>query len=125
MNNVFAFEVWVHNKPQWASIVNARTIGQAKSQYHNSITESWSDIPFILVRAKKIGPPQTSIQFKNNAIYRGLPNVKCGDRVKVGDACGTIVGHNNSANFDVLFDGDSPKYANLKLNVHPSECKFE
>jgi hypothetical protein len=35
-----------------------------------------------------------------------------------------IVGHNSSANFDVLFDDDSPRYAGNTLNVHPSEIKL-
>jgi predicted short-subunit dehydrogenase-like oxidoreductase (DUF2520 family) len=40
--------------------------------------------------------------------------------VKVGESIGTIVGHNSSANFDVLFDYGG-KYGGLTLSVHPSE----
>lgn len=70
---------------------------------------------------RKIGNPVSSEQFLRNAKYRGMPDLRCGHRVKVGPGIGTIVGHNSSANFNVLFDTDSPKYAGLKLNVHPSE----
>lgn len=50
-----------------------------------------------------------------------MPNVRCGQRVHVGEARGVIVGHNESANFSVLFDLDSPKYPGAILSVHPGE----
>ena len=67
--------------------------------------------------------PETSERFRANAAYRGMPHIQCGQRVKVGEAHGVIVGHNESANFDVLFDPDSPRYANLRLNVHPASIE--
>lgn len=102
------------------SIRNATSRGQAKVDYWRHVTDAWPDIPFTAVRARKIGPPHTSEQFKRNAAYRGMPEVECGRRVRVGDAEGTIIGHNSSANFDVLFDADSRYGANV-LNVHPAE----
>lgn len=53
-------------------------------------------------------------------VIAAMPDVRCGQRVRVGDAEGTIVGHNDSANFDVLFDAGSRYGANV-LNVHPGE----
>ena len=69
--------------------------------------------------AEEYGGPQTSERFRADAAYRGMPDIQCGQRVKVGEAHGVIVGHNESANFDVLFDPDSPRYANLRLNINP------
>ena len=71
------------------------------------------------MQARKIGPPYTSPQFTRNAEYRGLPGLKCGQRVKVGKKVGVIVNHNSSANLDILFDDDSPQYSGLTLNCHP------
>lgn len=83
--------------------------------------DAWPDVPFTAMRARKIGAPVTSEAFARVARYRGLPHVRCGDRVRVGTDYGTIVGHNDSANFNVLFDAGS-KYGAHVLNVHPHEC---
>lgn len=117
-NQVFAFEVSVVGT-DWTKIVNTRTAGKAKYQYWLDVTDAWPDVPITAMRARKVGEPHTSEAFERNAKYRGLPNVKCGQRVKVGNDEGVIVGHNSSANFDVLFDDDSPKYSGQRLNVHP------
>lgn len=109
----------------WTKTVNARTAGQAKRDYHLDVRDAWPDVPYTAMRCRKIGTPHTSERFKHNARYRGMPDVQCGQRVKVGEARGVIVGHNDSANFDVLFDDDSPKYAGLKLNCHPSGVELD
>lgn len=123
-SDLFAWEVSVKGT-DWTKIVNARTSGQAKRDYHLDVRDAWPDVPYTAMRCRKIGAPHTSERFKHNARYRGMPEVQCGQRVKVGEARGVIVGHNESANFDVLFDADSPKYANLKLNCHPSEVVLD
>ena len=114
---IFSFNCYPKGKEEWSRIINSNSKGRAKSEYWREINESW-DVPFTAIRAQKVGAPQTSYSFVRNAVYRGLPDVKCGQRVKVGDSFGFIVGHNSYANFDVLFDADS-KYPNLTLNVHP------
>jgi hypothetical protein len=113
-----SFEVWVKGKPEWKRTVNARSRGKAKSAYHRDLSESW-DIDYRLIRCRSLGKPQTSEAFKANALYRGMPGIECGQRVKVGDSLGVIVGHNASANFNVLFDDNAPFYPGLTLNVHP------
>ena len=122
MNEVFAFEVSV-TETDWKDIINTRNAGRAKSEYHQRVADVWPDIPYTAIRARKIGPPHTSAGFERNAKYRGMPDVRCGDRVKVGNSFGVIVGHNSSANFDILFDEDAPRYADLRLNVHPQEIE--
>ncbi len=122
-NQVFAFEVSV-NGTDWTKIINARTASKAKYQHWLDVTDTWPDVPITAMRARKVGEPHTSEEFKRNAQYRGLPDVKCGQRVRVGKSEGVIVGHNSSANFDVLFDDDSPKYGGQRLNVHPQEIKL-
>jgi hypothetical protein len=121
---VFAWEVSVKGT-DWSGVVNARTSGRAKHRYHQEVVDAWPGIPYTALRCRKIGPPHTSKQFEANAKYRGLPDVRCGQRVRVGHACGVIVGHNASANFEVLFDQDSPKYRGLTLNCHPDTLYLE
>ena len=120
---VFAFEVWPDGKEEWARTINARTRGKAKSEYHRDVSESW-EIDYRQIRCRKIGKPVTSERFRHNAQYRGMPEVECGQRVKVGDAFGVIVGHNASANFNVLFDDDAPRYAGMTLNCHPQSVEI-
>jgi hypothetical protein len=120
--SVFAFEVSVAGT-DWRRVINARTSGQAKYLYHLDILDPYPDLPFTSLRCRKVGRPESSRDFIRNAEYRGLPKARCGDPVRVGSATGVIVGHNASANFDVLFDDDSPKYAGLRLAVHPDELE--
>lgn len=117
-SSVFSFEVTVKGT-LWTTILNARTAGRAKAEYYRSVSESWPDIPFTAIRAKKLGAPYTSPNFARNAEYRGMKGLKCGQRVRVGAGLGVIVSSNSSANMDVLFDDDSPQYRGLTLNVHP------
>lgn len=123
MNNpVFAFKVWVQQRPEWERVINARSAGKAKGAYYRSLAESWPDMPYTALRCRKIGGPHTSSAFTRNAQYRGIPEVRCGQRVAVGEGRGAVVGHNLSANFNVLFDDDSPLYPGQTLNVHPGGC---
>ena len=117
-NTVFAFECRVVGH-DWTEIVNSTTHNKAKAHYWHEVRDAL-DVPYTDIRARKIGPAHTSDAFVHNAKYRGMPNIRCGQRVMVGSGRGTIVGHNCSANFDVLFDEDSPEHAGLTLNVHPS-----
>jgi hypothetical protein len=120
---VFAFQVSVKGK-RWTTIVNARTPGQAKRIYYFEVRESWPELPYTALRCRKIGPPHSSEQFLRNASYRGMPDVRCGQRVLVGGERGVIVGHNASANFDVLFDASS-KHRGQTLNVHPDSIVID
>lgn len=123
MNEVFAFEVSVKGT-DWKDIVNHRSASKARRAYHDRVTDPWPDVKLSDVKARKIGPPHTSEAFERNAKYRGMPDVKCGRRVKVGNATGVIVGHNGSANFNVLFDEDAARHAGEVLNVHPAEVEL-
>lgn len=121
--NVFAFECFPADKPEWATTINAASRGQARSEYFRDLHEAWDCYRFTDVRCRKIGGPQTSSQFIETARYRGVPELRCGARVKVGESFGTVVGSNSSANFDVLFDPDSPRYGGMTLNVHPQNME--
>jgi hypothetical protein len=123
---VYAYEVSVVGR-DWSQVVNASTRGRAKKEYHRDLLDSWPDIPFTALRARKLGPAQSSSAFIRCAEYRGV-SLRCGQAVAVhcGPGVlgrGVVVGHNASANFDVLFDADSPRHAGLRLNVHPSEIE--
>jgi len=117
--SIFAFECSVKDAPWGPSIINSTTSGKAKCEYFRDVTDPWPDVRFIDIRVRKVGAAHTSEGFVRNVKYRGMPDVKCGQRVKVNGNSGWIVGHNSSANFDVLFD--SGKWAGCTLNVHPSE----
>ena len=119
----FAFEVWVDGQQSWARTINARSSGKAKAEYHRSVSECYQ-VDFCRMRCRKIGGPVTTSQFMHNAAYRGMPEIRCGQRVRVGENPGVIVGHNESANFNVLFDDNSPEYPGLTLNVHPRDVKI-
>ncbi|MEJ8837733.1 hypothetical protein [Ramlibacter sp. AN1133] len=118
-DELFAFECRVVGF-DGGTIINSTSRGKALGEFFHSLD---GDYPFTDLRARKVGPPRSSEAFLRTARYRGLPNVRCGDRVLVGRDTGVIVGHNDSANFDVLFDRDS-RYKGLVLNVHPSELKL-
>jgi hypothetical protein len=125
-SSVFAFAVRVNGAPQWGeTIYNTTTAGRAKNAHYVSVSEAWPDLKFTDMRVRKVGAPHTSAEFRRTAAYRSMPNLNCGQRIEVAVgqgriAQGTIVGHNSSANFDVLFDEGGP-YAGLTLNVHPQE----
>lgn len=113
--DLFAFEVRV----RWldkGSIVNERTAGRAKASVFGDLDEYCK---FTDLRVRKLGPPHTSAAFLRTAKYRGMPDLRCGDEVNVCGRRGLVVGHNDSANFDVLFhEGD---WAGCVLNVHPGD----
>jgi hypothetical protein len=117
---IFAFKCSVAGT-DWDQIVNHTTNGKAKSEYHRQVSDVWPDVKFTDIRAYKLGPAHTSERFVDNANYRGMPDVKCGQRVRVGESRGYIVGHNSSANFNVLFDEDDKRWPGTTLNVHPTE----
>jgi hypothetical protein len=124
MSDVFAFQVTVAGEPTWGKVINAHSAGKAKADYWRQVTDPWPDVPYTAIRCRKLGPPVTSESFARTATYRGLAHVRCGDRVVCGAARGVIVGNNSSANFDVLFDIDSPEFPGLRLNCHPGELTF-
>ena len=50
MNNpVFAYKVWVQQRPEWGRVINARSPTKAKGEYYRALTESWPDIPYIVL----------------------------------------------------------------------------
>jgi hypothetical protein len=122
--DVRAFEVTVAGT-EWTKVIYARSAGQAKVEYWRDVCDAWPGTPYTLMRARRRVQPPPDPEFQRCAEYRGLPHVRLLDRVTVkGGGRGVIVGHNGSANFDVLFDEDSPEYRGQRLNVHPASCHF-
>lgn len=122
---VFAWECNVRGK-NWQSTINHLTASKARYRYLLDLRDAWPDATFADITVRKIGPAHTSEAFKRTAAYRGRPELTCGARVEVcsgGErALGFIVGHNDSANFDVLFDEDTYFKGGVG-NVHPSELR--
>lgn len=113
---LFAFKVSLAGSPH-ATTINAPSSTKARAALFHILDGSH---PYTALRARKIGPAHTSKEFRRTAEYRGMPDLKCGQRVQVGDAAGVVVGHNSSANFDVLFE-QGTRFAGLTLNVHPTD----
>src|SRR5690242_10224144 len=103
MTKIFAFACWHRSHDEsTASIINAMTAGKARYRYLLDILDPLPDAKITDIRVRSHGPAYSSADFIRCAAKRGLPNARCGDRVKVGDDEGVIVGHNSSANFDVM-----------------------
>lgn len=120
---VYAFACWHKCRDESkADMVNATTRSKARYKYWLDIREPRPDVSIMDIKVRKVGPAHSSAQFIHNAKYRGMPDVRCGQRVRTNGCEGVIVGHNSSANFDVLFQ--SGKFAGATLNVHPSEIEL-
>ena len=120
---LFAFACSVEGCPSWGeSIYNVRSCAEAKRRHLREVSEAWNGISYRQIRARKIGGPYTSDAFKCTAEYRGLEGLQCGQRVRVGDSEGAVIGHNDSANFEVQFDAGG--YAGQCMSVRPAELEL-
>ena len=126
MRDVFAWECNARGE-NWQRVINHVSAGKARYEYLLDLREAWPDATFADITVRKLGPAHTSDAFKRTAAYRGMPDLRCGQRVEVrspeGPALGVIVGHNGSANFDVLFD-ENTWFKGGVGNVHPSEISL-
>lgn len=119
MQHVFAFACRMRGN-EHETIYNMPAASKAKAEYLLDVQDCYPDAKYTDVRVRKLGAPHTSDAFRRNAKYRGMPHVECGQRVFIEGWPGTIVGHNDSANFDVLMDPGSP-YGDGILNAHPCD----
>ena len=94
--------------------VHARSPGAAKWTFLFHL----DGFEFTDVRVRVLGPPVTTDRIERNAKRRGVPFVRAGMRVRVGDEWGVIVNSNSSANWDVLFDKSS-RFSERVMNCHP------
>jgi hypothetical protein len=122
---VYAFEVWVAGTDWPPQVINARTRGKAKYDYWLRVTDAWSDIPITAMRSRRIGSVRNVGQlFEQVCRIRQMPaGFRCGSRVACGEALGTVVGSDSSANFLVLFDDDAPEMAGVECHMHPSDFR--
>lgn len=95
--------------------VHATTASKARYAYFLDIRDCLPDLKIMDIRVRSLGGPVTTDRFARCAAYRGVPFARVGMRVEVGGKPGMIVGHNSSANFNVLFDGED-----VPLNCHPN-----
>ena len=113
MNELKSYNCSLDGK-NWTSF-NATSCGKAKTMFYLEID---LDFLYTAIRCKINGRPYTSDEFIRNAKYRNIEFAYCGMYVDVNGRNGVIVGHNSSANIDVLFlDG---KYKGQVLNCHPN-----
>lgn len=120
---IHSFACRVAGCPEFGeTIYNATSRGRAKREHHLQVSEPWPGVKFTDIRVRKLGAAHTSEAFRRTAEYRGLPNLRCGHEVRVGLSQGAVLGHNSSANFDVLFHAGP--YAGQTLSVHPQELEI-
>ena len=101
------------------TMVNATTSGKAKVEFFRDVSDILPDLKFTDIRVRSAGPAQTSEAFMRTARYRGMPDLRCGEEVTVNGKRGFVVGHNDSANFDVQFVGGD--WDGAVLNCHPRD----
>ena len=106
-----AYEVGTKEYGYNGHVINTTSRGKAKSKFYHHLEY---DFPYTSIRCRCKGKPYTSEQFKRNAEYRNIPFAYCGMAVKVGDRPGWIVGHNGSANLNIMFEDGRV------LNCHPN-----
>lgn len=97
-------------------LVHAVTASKARYRYWSDVRDVLPDLRLIDIDVRSAGTIDESPSFRRNAQYRNIPFATIGMRVKVGDKFGQIVGHNSSANLNVLFDSGEV------LNCHPNWC---
>lgn len=83
---------------------NARSRGQAKMQMYRYLE---MDFDYVDIQCRVDGEVYTSDDFIRNAEYRNIPLVRCGTVIDVNGRRGIIIGHNSSANLDIMFDNGS------------------
>lgn len=120
---ISAFEVWVkgHRGMGVHHIINAPKLGQAKYLYLLDLHELAMGFKFTDIRGRCYGPPHSSEDFLRVVRSRGMPDLRCGDRVFMKTCHGVVVSYTSCSNIVVHMDDDSPKYQNLRLNIHPSD----
>lgn len=119
--SVFAFACRVKHRQEWGETTyNARSAAEAKRLHLLKVRDAWDNVQFVDIRARKLGAPFTDDGFTRTAVYRGLPTLRCGDFVRVGNSQGVLVGYTDTACFEVLFT--SGKLKDLRLSVHPLDC---
>jgi hypothetical protein len=102
--------------PEHSTFVVARSRGAAKYRHWLHVSDVWQEMPYTAMRARAADGFHESARFRECMEYRGVPFARVGMMVRFDDGkTGTIVGHNSSANLDVILDG-----ADDVLNCHPA-----
>ena len=100
----------------WTSF-NATSYGDAKMQFLRHLDDCCGDC-YLAIKCRCAGAIETSDEFVRNAKYRNIEFAYCGMVVDVDGEKGVIVGHNSSANLDVLFE--TGKNKGKVLSCHPN-----
>jgi hypothetical protein len=102
---VRAYSCWPKQRPDWATTIHAFTPSAARCEAWRGIREAWDGIKYTDMRSRFIGAPVTDDDFRRVAESRGVPFARVGMGVIVDGKPGVLVGANDSANFDVMFEG--------------------
>lgn len=111
-------------------IINAPSANAAKYRFLCQVEDCGYSIKYTDIRCRKLGKPVSTERFLQTARYRGLPDLRCGDRIRLKgpshDHCitgdeGYVIGSNESANFTVFFYHG--RFKGETLSVHPGEME--
>lgn len=108
-----AFEVWFKGWEHERSIVNHESLGKARAEVWRRSSDCVpSDLRFVDVRGRKLGPPHDTATLRHVQEYRGRPDLVAGTRVRVrgsthgdgrivdaGAGCNFLVHHEDGARF--------------------------
>lgn len=115
--------VWVDGFRQHAETVYGHTRGAAKYLKWLEVSDAWDGLPITKMRCRAIPSaeaPGTPEKVLRVGKARGCPWVRCGHRVQRGADLGTIVGANDSQNWEVLWDLES-SLPGVTAPVHPAD----
>jgi hypothetical protein len=110
-----SFAVSTKDYPDHEKIVIAHSAGAAKYRYWIDIRDAYPEYPFTSMRARAVGGYVEPDGFRRCVEYRQIQFAKVMMLVRLDDGReGRIIGHNSSANLDVIFDGG------VVMNCHPA-----
>lgn len=116
-----SYRVVLFDDENYSRTITTTSPGKARYDYYMDIRDCYDMTFFEFIKKSKVysnGLPYTSPEFIQNAIYRRIPFAKCGMMVKGEGLIGYIVGHNSSANLDVLVT--EGQYKGGVVNMHPN-----
>jgi hypothetical protein len=118
---LYAFEVWFKGWEHERAVINHESLGKARAALWNRSRDcAPSNLRFVDVCGRKLGPPQDTETLRRVQEYRGRPDLTAGTRVQVENSRhgeGVIVDAGAGCNFLVHFDDGS------RLFAHPLEIE--
>lgn len=120
-----AFYVWLEGFEEHKKVVNAVSLGAAKTQFLHDISDPCPDVKYTDIKGcvasrRYKGPWQTE-EFMRVTDYRGIPYARVGQVFRYRDSFGVIMGpcRGGGALLSVFFT--TGKWAGKRMSIHPAE----